>query len=1054
MRNVTLIPSMPFSFPQIIVFTFNKAISDNETMTSYLKIDGVADSTDYKAYIYLLTPEGKKLFYPDWSEEEKPIDGYYLGTNYYGRLPSTLKFSNFSDGTYILAGKIVDSLNHPISLSTDKVYHSKENSVKFYVNRGVFNEGQEVIVEHMLTGRGGKNGTLIISLEDPDGQLIYLPMLSEKPKVKEYNPVQSDYFITFNEFVNNWKEGTYILRSNLYNESGKLLDDDIVTFEVCRKISTLDGSYLRRIEDNDSSPFVFSRIRLIDFYTLKTQEFEFKGEHYGYSIATQAGRYYITGEAYSENGKAYYIPMVEVGIGCGENKTRNLELKYLEEFDLNLLPTTNETTTIGAPLDSGTGSDLCIQQYSLESFGYPPEPCPPVKIILYVDITKEALNKLQQEYPGDSPETLKRYFANQLRELLLKWTSGRVKIYTEVDRLDILRDIEESMIRNPSIKPDMSEFWKTLNPEYLVGLDIDYRVYPHDNKGRYVLRSELIDMDNNYIFVWGGEGISESVERALYNVINNPDPYRGYGDIASQIRRHEAEYPKPPRDPSVGVSSNKPSVTFEEGEDEAEITVRVLDCSGKPIAGTKIYFREITRRGYVEAEGHASWNQFLITQNFDPDDYVFSTTDSDGIAKAKYKLDSSKGTNAGSDIIEIMVEKRGQTLKSVKYVIRISGVKVEIKPEKETISPRQETDLMISLYKEELNGSREPLPGRTILIEKYGLLDGKIVVTGTADSYGNPVTDENGNAVIKYIAGKKEGIVKIPAVYQGSGYTNAPRDEAFIRVKKDEFVINIRWDEGYYTYTEWHSKRHCGEPLNEIWDASYSLNFEAKIIWDRKSEREVSTASVRYKEQGSGGWDGRLCWEEYYTCPGDPPDTVQCTNWCEDERGVHGQRGAYIYSYTRDSESFRRILKEGKSGDLFLKIDPIKIEMALKGQYTITSSGRGVIKKNGDVVDTYPLGKNEKYDYNGIHYSPAPPRFIDCLPGSHPKLPYYCYYFTPNNFPDDYIRLKKLGKNSYGAFHFVYPVKIDEEGYSMFFDAEWKAKVDGVKEMHVTVVKR
>ncbi|MBO8179086.1 MAG: hypothetical protein H0Z19_01175 [Archaeoglobus sp.] len=75
------------------------------------------------------------------------------------------------------------------------------------------------------------------------------------------------------------------------------------------------------------------------------------------------------------------------------------------------------------------------------------------------------------------------------------------------------------------------------------------------------------------------------------------------------------------------------------------------------------------------------------------------------------------------------------------------------------------------------------------MIEKYGLLDGKIVVAGATDSYGNPVTDEIGNAVIRYIAGNKEGIVKIPAVYQGAGYTWAPRDEAFIKVKKEEFVF-------------------------------------------------------------------------------------------------------------------------------------------------------------------------------------------------------------------------------------------------------------------------
>ena len=151
-------------------------------------------------------------------------------------------------------------------------------------------------------------------------------------------------------------------------------------------------------------------------------------------------------------------------------------------------------------------------------------------------------------------------------------------------------------------------------------------------------------------------------------------------------------------------------------------------------------------------------------------------------------------------------------------------------------------------------------------------------------------------------------------------------------------------------------------------------------------------------------------------------------------------------------------MKEGKAGELLIDIDPIKIEMILKGQLETTGSGTWVTKKNGEVVETRPLVGNEIYDFSGVRYFSAPPKLLWCLPDSHPdpevKLYYGCYYFLPENFPDNCIRLQKLGKNSYSSFHFTYPVKIDLEGYSWFWSAEYRTKLDGVKEMHVTAVKR
>jgi len=1007
-RNVSLIPSITFNFPQIEVFTSDKSISENEKLTPFIRIDGIINSSDYYAYVYLVTPNGKKLYYPDWSEEVKPLDSYYLRTNYYDRLPSSFYFDGEMSGTYVVAAKIVTD-GSIVSLSSDRIYYSNGTSVKLFLNREIFSEGQEVIVEHALTGKG--NVSLIISMENPDGEITYLPMLSDKPEVKEYKPVKSDYFTAFDDFVTGWKEGHYILRSNLYNESGELIAEDIRTFEVCSGTSALEGKYIRKVSENDVSSFVLSRIRLVDYYTLQTKEFEFKGDHYGYSIKSVPGRYYLAGFAISEEGRMYSIPLTEINLNCGEVEVRNIILDSIGSLNREFIKS----------LELETYSELMTDVVHNEArFDDNSNFCSKPKVLVTVG----------PPWNGSEVGVLADYLAT-----LLSKTSPGVEIITYGDVRNFLTYQEDKILLGG--EADYSK---------VAGMIKDVQYIMRFSYARFddtlLMNANMLDFDLVQVFystsIKGGE-ILETADEIT----------RSMGDISKIIENYEISNPVPPRDPMLFVTLTPESVTFEENKDRAEIRVEVKDCRGNPVKGARVYFKEITDKGFVKADGE-EWISNLGSH------YVYSVTDSKGIAKAEYVLDQSKGVKKGVDKIDIFTKKRGRSLKHNLAIIKIAGIGIEIKAGKETISLKQETDLFISLYKEELDGDRELLAGRTILIEKYGLLDGKIVVMSVADSYGNPVTNENGNAVIKYIAGKKEGIVKIPAVYQGLGHTNAPTDTAFIKVKKDEFVINIRWSEEYNYYKEYHRKRYCGEPLNRIREGEYSLNFEAKIIWDRKSEREVSSASVRFKEDESGSWNGRLCGEEWYVCPGDSPPRANCANWWEDEKTAWYHRNADIYSNLKGKGSFRKILREGKAGELFLRIDPIKIEMTLKGQLTSTGGGTWVTKKNGEVVGSQPMVGDKDYNYNGIHYSPTPSRWINCLPASHPELQsyYYCAYFIPNNFPDDYVRLEKLGKNSYSSFHFTYPVEIDVEGYNAFYSAEYKTKLYGTKEMHVTVVKR
>lgn len=926
-KNVSLIPSLPFSFPQIKAFTLNKSISENETMTTYLKIDGIINgngSKDYRAYIYLLTPDGKKLYYPDWSETKKPIDSYYLRTNYYGRLPSSIKFNNsFSAGTYILVGKIADGLAdgladgfNTVSLSTDKLYYNNQTSVKLYINREIFSDGQEVIIEHMLTGNSTQNGTLLLSMEDPESNVVHLPTLSEKAEGKRYKPIESDYFIAFEEFINsNWKEGTYILRSNLFNDDGVLVAEDIQTFEVCG-ISTIKGTYLRNATDNDTSPFVLSRIRLIDSYTLETNEFEFKGNHFGYSITASPSKYYLAGEAYTSDGKIYYIPMVKLALGC-ENRTRNLPLRYTGEIDLADIGVTSFSLNLQGTsvLNLSESEGNCILNADLFQGE---EGCSKPKVYLFVELGDEAVEKLLQTYPGDTPETLKRYFSIKVKELIQAKSPG-VIITSDVDVKNALLEQENFLAENPD-EADLSRIRQMVNAEYI--LRFNYVMLGDTN----LMNLVLLDVDN-VVRVSGVTARGDDIS-ILNDLINSQ------GDLKSIIETWEVNNPKPPRDPSLLLTLNPETLTFEEGKDKAVIKAVVRDCRGKAIEGAKVYFKEVTDRGYVKAEGKGDYG------------YVFSTTDALGVAKAEYFLMQSKGVRAGVDKIEVFAKARGGKRIHRLAMVKIAGIGIEIKPEKDELLPKQQTLLHIFLYKEELGGKRTPLADKMILIEKFALLDGKVFPLGIIDAYNNPITGENGRATIKFVAGKKEGLVKIPAVYQGLGYTEAPRDEAFIEVKEKEFVLFITWTRNslYQESGTTSATSNCPHlccPLGEecynsadsgssdaewTMSAHSSIYFTSKTYWKESTGKERITASYAYKYQSS------------YS----RTHSGSYTDGCSGNSGISGSSHVKVEDTSlssRVSNERTWLLWETSNGDLVLAIDPIQWPVFLmKGTETDVST--------------------------------------------------------------------------------------------------------------------
>jgi len=950
-KNVTLIPNQNITFPQITVFTFDRAISANETMQAYLKVDGAAEG--YEGYVYLLTPLGRKLYYPDWSEEARPIDDRYLKLSYYGKLPSSLDFNGMEEGTYLLMGKIVDSFGQTVAVSTEKIYHSPKASVKLYVNRDVFSRGQEILVEHMLTG-SQKNGTLMVSLESPDGDRIYLPMLSEEPEIKNYAPIHSDYFVALNEIVADWMEGTYILRSSLYNESGELLDDDIATFDVCFRDSTVEGTYLRYTDD--TSPIVLSRIRLIDFYTMDFEEMEISGNHYDYNFTIKPGKYYLTGEAYSGSGKVYRIPLTLISADCGRKVTRNLELEFLYEkgssgLEMQGLEERNLVEKI---------SEEISDSIKLEGIGACSKPRVGVAVVLD-DI---ALNMLRDDikllygiegFEDADKAKISNFLAARATELV-RSTSPEVEVYSVNELIEVLNQAVGGFVN-----PGMPEYFYVIK----IGGDMHH----------YHITAELQEFPWNTILPETYYYVTE-VSNPLDNVRLI---IQRTGDLRQIIDDFEMKRPVPPRDPRLEIKVVPDSVSPDSEESrKATIYAKVTDCRGRPalwvseslgnvLSRQEVYFQKETERGVVRADWEAkkvsteeivSSNQWVIGDTRTAGEGI-----EEGTAVAKYTL--KEGIEAGEDLVKVVTYGRGMKKATGVAVIKINGVKMDVKAERE-ILPRHSTFVEVSLYRENENGEREPLAGKSIVVGRTQLLDGRLTPAGALDASGNPVTDENGVAKLKYTAGDKEGLARVSFEYRSE--LGVVRNSASIKVKEKEFTMLIEWSANIVSQ---HSGMEggslscsvlcCAPYINDCnWgtesassSTTESYHFTSQTTWKQGEDVERTTATFIHSKfssyEGSGGGVYNRCDNSH--------------SWSSNSQGSFS---GMVSAHVADVKT--GIIYETPQGNLFVCIRPIPLNFHMKGsdslsysEVTVSSWSSG--EKSGS--ETYSFIRVESCQYDG-----------------------------------------------------------------------------------------
>ncbi len=347
---------------------------------------------------------------------------------------------------------------------------------------------------------------------------------------------------------------------------------------------------------------------------------------------------------------------------------------------------------------------------------------------------------------------------------------------------------------------------------------------------RYVLTASLLDTDN-WVVV-SKKNIEATSQSELEGAAGQLAV--SMGDLSTLIASHEIRYPTPPRDPEMELTLDPLSVSVEEGKDTCEVAVKVINCKGEVVEGTKVFFSEYNDRGMIIGgqEGNMAYP-----------DHVYVLTDSSGVARVTYKLDVSKGKAAGLDTVEVFTMGRGAQKVSMTTSIPIRGVYLEAFVEEAEISTHQDTQITVSLFEMDARAQKVPLADRSLFLETFRLSnDVNVIPLGRTDSDGNPITDSTGKIELKFIAGKNEKMEMFRILFQdvSTGYPDAVEEWVEIKVRDDEYRITISWKENgeWYHYI-------TGYPVEEL-ESDYVFSYNSKTIWDKYSGREKTDASFSY----------------------------------------------------------------------------------------------------------------------------------------------------------------------------------------------------------------
>ena len=279
---------------------------------------------------------------------------------------------------------------------------------------------------------------------------------------------------------------------------------------------------------------------------------------------------------------------------------------------------------------------FCLQFFEIAHAG----PCSEPIVVIMMDIGEDALFQLQADYAFQEDEIWKSELGQKVVDLLGTVSSG-VEIHS-IDEIYLGKKYDKHFLDE---HPDKRA---ALKGEYLL------RVAIYALGGRYQFYASLVSIDTTRIVKFESR-YGDMVFEELSWLISS------FGNLGALIRAWEMAHPAPVRDPIYEITVDPEKVKAQEGQEEAEIKVKVIHCNGLPsydkVYQNRIFFKKETLRGHVKAE--------LADSS--------SIVRSDGTASAKYKLDQTKGIGPGVDTIQFWTYGRGRKRFNASATIEIIG---------------------------------------------------------------------------------------------------------------------------------------------------------------------------------------------------------------------------------------------------------------------------------------------------------------------------------------------------------------------------------------------
>ena len=1027
-RDVVLTPVSLVNVPMIQVTCPRNVLSLRDELYPTLLIDGVEDPGLYDAYLYIVGPDGGQSYYPDWGAEAKPLDSKLLGGNYYGRLSQPYVFGPAAEpGTYSLVAKITSKGGSSLlALSMSRVYYSNSSSVKLYINKEAFTEGDTVLVEVAVTPPlNTTHGSLVVQLEDPKGRAAYLPGQSGSTVRIPLSPLKCSYLnLLESPVTGSWSNGTYVLRARLYGADGDLLADDTQLFTVSQGRASLGG--VISLTSLASTQVTSKSLRLLDAGTLRTVASISEGAGPTYSLSAPPGQYFLVGEVVAgflmsdtltwDHGYVFSVGPTRVALYPGEDTVYNLKLyKSLGK----IAPTTTPV------IHWGQGPDLTPAFYvwtgpypqQFEVNNPSPGSCTP-NVYASVSISDGVMSEVLAENPGDDDATVKRFYSLRAQGMLkAQSTDVQVSSYGEIQ--DALRQ-QEQMLLEGQITEVSTDLIAGISGEYMVALSL--------NKlgERYLASAVLYDLDLVTVAARTSNEAA-TLDQALNAAVS------ALGDLGAFIRQWEVTHPVPPRNPTLTGTATPDNVSPEEDQNKATVSVSLTNCWDEPVKGAKVYFTEVTDRGYlkgVQSQGVYSGS-------------VYTVTDPSGVAAAEYTL--NKGMQAGQDRVDYLVEARGRRTVKASTIIKVNGLAMDVKAVNTTLAPYETTTIHVDVYRINKDGSRTPREGAAILIESGGLRDSKVIPLGRLNEDGMPVTDANGRASFRFTAGAKEGVVDVAARYQALSYEDSIRGVVSVEVKAEKYLITVRWTE---TVDKWVQEADYGL-LSQVgrgcrvdgleWNGKYTYTMEAQILWDARSGREETDVTLRFEKDFISEYITHVWWPAYVG------DEIRAAH------SVTTTRSSGEYSITAnmdDKVTVKTKLMRDAAGNLYIYLNPIRIDVPLHGSYSahedrfyFEEMDTGQYDSDMNLIfaqtDSSSSSRDYSHVYDGTTYRPNPPHYADAIiRAGNPKAQITSAGVFPGEGFSPILVLSKSGSGYTPyrqSFHVDYSTRLYPHGFKSIY---------------------